>query len=127
MSTPPARILWRQSDAARRAGDPARAADGLRELLRREPAGPQAQLAAFTLGKLELDALDRPDLAAAHFRLVADVPNAPLAEHALVRLVEAEQRRGMRDEALRAARAYLERYPRGRFRGQMTFVLSEAP
>jgi transmembrane sensor len=69
---------------------------------------------AFTLARLELDFLGRPDDAVRHFELVATVtPASPLRYDALVRRVEALQAAKQPSAALTAARAVLVEFPQG--------------
>jgi transmembrane sensor len=103
------------ADAQRRRGDFRGAEASLKSLLASAPDGKRGALAAFTLGKLELDNLGDPQRAAAAFaRAVSLGPPAAIAEDALARLVEAEGRAGQLERARADARAYQKRYPNGR-------------
>lgn len=102
------------ADEARREGRDQEAAAILERAsaLRGDPA---AGLAAFTLGRLELDALRRPARAARAFSLALDLRLPPrLREDAAARLVEAHVAAGDTRAAAAAADAYLRDYPNGR-------------
>jgi transmembrane sensor len=106
--------LMAEADEARRAGRPERAAE-LLERASRLSGDPAAGVAAFTLGRLELEALGRPARAAAAFSRALDATlPARLREDAAARLVEAHVRSGDASAARRAADAYLRDYPNGR-------------
>ncbi len=111
---PNAEVLMARADEARAAGRSERAAVllGRAMALRGDPA---AGLAAFTLGRLELEQLDRPGRAAVAFAgaLRRSLPPR-LREDASARLVEAYRRSGDAAAARRAARSYLSAYPEGR-------------
>jgi transmembrane sensor len=103
------------SDVARLSGHAARAVDPLRRVLRDHATDPRAPLAAFTLGRVLLDELGRPDEAAGAFSQARRLaPGGPLEEDALAREVEALSRAGETDRAREAAAVYVERYPSGR-------------
>ena len=86
---------------------------------------PQAPLAAFALGRLELDALDRPRQAAAALSraLALGMPQG-LREDVRARLVEAHVRAGNRAAAHAAADAYDREFPEGRYRQSIAAQLS---
>lgn len=109
-----AAALLEQADLARGAGQPEEAA----RLLARAAAldgDPDAGLAAFTLGRLELDQLGRPDRAEAAFARALALRLPPrLREDAMARRVDALARAGRAAEARTAADAYLAAHPNGR-------------
>jgi hypothetical protein len=108
---PDAEALMRDADAARRAGHPAAAVPYYRRLLRAFPTDERAPVAAFTLGRVLLTQLDRPDEAADAFATSRRLaPAGALAEDAWAREVEAAARAGEPDRARRLARAYLARH-----------------
>ena len=110
-----AQQLLTEVDAARSAGQSARAVELLRQLLREYPNDPRTPLAAFTLGRLLLNELGRPREAAAAFQQVRQkAPASQFAEDALAREVEAWSRASEPGRARARATAYLERYPAGR-------------
>jgi transmembrane sensor len=118
-ATPPAELdaqeLFAEVDASRARGNPARAAELLRQLLRDYPNDPRAALAAFTLGRVLLNDLASPREAAAAFRQVREkAPASQFAEDALAREIEAWNRASEPDRARSLATTYLERYPAGR-------------
>ncbi len=75
----------------------------------------QAPLAAFALGRLELDSLGRAGAAAVAFRraLELGIPSS-LREDVRARLVEACARSGDASAARQAAAAYHAEFPHGR-------------
>jgi transmembrane sensor len=108
------------ADVARLSGHPREAVAPLERILARFASDPQAPLAAFALGRLELDALDQPRRAATALEraLALGVPRS-LKEDVRARLVEAYGRAGDRARAREAARAYLREFPDGRERAEM--------
>jgi transmembrane sensor len=104
----------------RRRGDLSGAELSLRRALNEHPSGAQAALAAFTLGKLLQDAAGRPAEAAAAFeRCLASSPPSALAEDALFRAAEAHAAAGETQAASASARKYRNRYPGGRYSGDV--------
>jgi transmembrane sensor len=103
------------ADVARLSGHPAEAVVPLRRIVEDFAADPQAPLAAFALGRLELDSLGHPQAAATAFRkaLTLGIPRS-LREDVHARLVEAYARSGDSPNAQRAADAYLQEFPNGR-------------
>jgi transmembrane sensor len=108
------------ADVARLSGHPREAVAPLERILNSFGTDPQAPLAAFALGRLELDALSRPARAAValHRALSLGVPRS-LEEDVRARLVEANERAGDHEAAQAAAREYLRRLPSGRHRAEM--------
>lgn len=106
----PAELLL-AADVARLSRHPEEALAPLRRVLEAHAKDPRAPLAAFTLGRVLLDDLGRPKEAAVAFeraRLLA--PEAPLAEDALAREVEALSR-AQSPEAKARAELFVQRYP----------------
>jgi transmembrane sensor len=107
--------LLTAADGERLAGQPARAADLLRKLLREHRRDARAPLAAFTLGRMLLMELSQPLEAAAVFAQTRSLaPHGPLAEDALAREVEALSAAAATDLAKTRAEEYLRLYPDGR-------------
>jgi transmembrane sensor len=104
--------LMLAADVMRLSGRPKQAVGYLEQVLKRHGRDPRANLAAFTLGRVFLDALGRPLQAARAFR-TAGGGASPLAEEALAREVEAWSRAGEMTRAKRAALQYVNRYPKG--------------
>lgn len=103
------------ADTARANRKPEAAIGPLEQLVARFPADPRAPLAAFTLGRIQLDQLAQPRAAAAAFaRARALDPSGPLAEDALARQVIATALAGDRAEANRLATDYVALFPNGR-------------
>jgi len=103
------------ADGMRMAGHPERGAELLRRILREHHGDPRAPLAAFTLGRLLLMELGRPQEAATAFAEVRRLsPNGAFAEDALAREVEAWNQAGQREQAEARSREYLRLYPGGR-------------
>jgi transmembrane sensor len=104
------------ADVARLSGHPAEAVVPLDRILREFSDDAQAPLAAFALGRLQLDSLGRPQAAVAAFQraLSLGIPSG-LREDTRARLVEACARSGDPQGAQRAADAYLDEFPHGRY------------
>jgi transmembrane sensor len=113
------------ADVARLSGHPADAVGPLARILSDFARDPQAPLAAFALGRLELDALDEPRAAARALEraLALGVPRS-LLEDVRARLVEADTRAGDAPAARAAAEAYLRQFPAGRHRAEIEAGLS---
>jgi transmembrane sensor len=112
--------LLELADVARLSGHPSEAVAPLERILREFSTDPQAPLAAFALGRLELDALGEPRRAATALEraLALGVPRS-LDDDVRARLVEAYDRAGDHAGARVAARAYLRHLPAGRHRADM--------
>jgi transmembrane sensor len=107
--------LMLAADVARQAGRPERAVPFLERVVKEHPTEVSAQLAGFSLGKVYLDNLDEPALAARSFADVrAMAPGGGLAQDALAREVEAWARAGETARARDAALEYARLYPHGR-------------
>lgn len=112
LATSPAPILLELADAARFAGSPARARQAL---IRARELGARGR-SAFLLGKLAADSERAPADAITWFqRYLEESPTGGLAEQALGRIVELEDRLGHRETAQKAAQSYLQRYPGGAY------------
>jgi transmembrane sensor len=85
--------LFALADVARLSGHPADAVGPLQRIVDGFPRDPQAPLAAFALGRLQLDDLDRPQAAAAAFSRALEL-GAPqsVRENVRARLEEARAR-----------------------------------
>jgi transmembrane sensor len=106
-----ARWQGRQRDAAR----------ALDELCRRFPNDPRAALAAFELGRIQLDTLHEAGHAAASFRTAMNLARDPvLREDAATRRVEALDRSHDGAACLSARAAYLAEYSTGAHAGRVT-------
>lgn len=103
------------ADVARLSGHPAEAVMPLDRILSDFANDAQAPLAAFALGRLEMDSLGHAQAAASAFRkaLMLGIPRG-LREDVRARLVEAYARSGDARAAQRAADAYLDEFPKGR-------------
>lgn len=107
--------LFLLADVARFSGRPALAVAPLERLLSRFGDHPDASLAAFTLGKLQLDVLGEPAKAALAFeRAISLEARGTLREEAYARLVEARSRAGDASGAEAAATEYRRLFPNGR-------------
>lgn len=108
------------ADVARLSGHPRNAVAPLERILDVYPRDPQAPLAAFALGRLNLDALDAPAQGARALEraLALGLPQT-LREDARVRLVEAYSRAGETSAARAAAQTYLREFPEGRYRARV--------
>jgi transmembrane sensor len=109
----PAELLL-AADVARLSHHPADAVAPLERVVRDHARDPRAPLAAFTLGRVLLDELGRPQPAAAAFATARSLASdGPLAPDALAREVEAWSRAGDMLHARQRADEYLQRYPKG--------------
>jgi transmembrane sensor len=107
--------LMLAADVARQAGRSERAVPFLERVVREHPNEVSAQLAGFSLGKVYLDNLGEPALAARAFAAVrAMAPGGGLAQDALAREVEAWARAGDKAQARDVATEYARLYPHGR-------------
>lgn len=108
------------ADVARLSGHPREAVAPLERILDAYPRDPQSPLAAFALGRLDLDALDAPAQAARALdrALALGLPQS-LREDARARLVEAHARSGDAAAARAAAAAYRREFPDGRYRARI--------
>jgi transmembrane sensor len=104
------------ADVARLSGHPAEAVVPLERILTEFANDAHAPLAAFALGRLELDSLGHAQAAVSAFRkaLALGIPRS-LREDVRARLVEAYARSGDAGAAERAADAYFEEFPNGRY------------
>ncbi len=104
------------ADVARRSHQPQTAVMLLRRLVNQYPKDPRTPSAAFTLGWVLLNDLDRAREAAAAFTEAERVaPRGALSEDAAARVAEAWQRAGDPKRAAQAARHYEQTYPGGRY------------
>ena len=103
------------ADVARLSGHPAEAVRPLERILAEFAKDSQAPLAAFALGRVELDSLGHARAATSAFRkaLALGIPRG-LREDVLARLVEACARSGDTSAARQAADAYSAEFPSGR-------------
>jgi transmembrane sensor len=110
----------------RRRGDVRGAEAALHRALAEHGSEPRGALAAFSLGKLLMDAEGRPaDAARAFQRCLALYPSSALGEDALYRLADAQARSGDLPAAATTAREYRSRYPAGRHAGELKQWLGE--
>jgi transmembrane sensor len=112
------------ADVARLSGHPAEAVEPLELLLSTHASDPNAGVAAFTLGRVEHDALAHPDRAVSAFeRALALTLPAPLVPDAWARLAQAREEVGDGAGARAAAEHYLSSAPDGpRARAMRTIV-----
>jgi len=101
------------ADAARLSGHPAEAVPYLERVVHGHARDPRAGLAAFTLGRVLLDELGRPNEAADAFARARSF-GGPLAEDALAREVEAASRAGDVTRSRELALLYRRLYANGR-------------
>jgi hypothetical protein len=112
-----AAALWEGADAARRSGQPARAAALLELLMRDYPDDSQVAAAAFTRGVLQFAELGQPAGAASSFRQALDLGiGAALREDCYWRWARALERAGDGAGVRAAVAEYLRVYPNGRHR-----------
>jgi len=109
-----ARALLERAQIAWRAGRMSEAAADYAEVLDRHPADPRAGLAAFELGRIQMDQLGDLTAATASFeRALHLAPRASFQEDTLARLAQASDRLGRRADCRRARQRYLRDYPNG--------------
>ncbi len=107
--------LMLAADVVRQAGRPEQAVPFLERVVKDHPRELCAQLAGFSLGKVYLDSLNEPALAAQSFaRVRIAAPTGGLAQDALAREVEAWSRAGEAARAHASAVEYVRLYPQGR-------------
>ena len=109
---PPEELLL-LADVARRAGQPREAAPLLARVVELGPSDARAPVAAFTLGRLQLDRLGSPAEAAESFAFVRR-HGAALREDATALEATARARAGQTARARVVADEYLGAYPEGR-------------
>jgi transmembrane sensor len=116
-----ARSLLAVATRARWQGRQRDAAAALEKLCRRFPNDPRAALAAFELGRIQLDTLHEPARAAQSFQLAMTLAREPvLREDAAARRTEALDRGGDASACRSAREAYLSEYPTGAHAGRVT-------
>lgn len=107
-----ATVLLELADEARFAGSPSRARQAL---LRARELGARGR-SAFLLGKIAADHEHAPADAITWLQqYLEESPSGGLAEQALGRIVEIEDKLGHREQARKAAQTYLQRYPGGAY------------
>ncbi len=104
--------LLQAADDARATGHPESALAPLRRVIEEHASDSRAGLAAFTLGQVLYDELNRPKEAAGAFA-IARTHGGPMAADALGREVAARARAGDASRASELADEYLRLYPRG--------------
>ncbi len=110
-----ARDLLLAADSARLSGHPDAAVKYLATIVRQYPKDFSAQLAAFSLGSIYLDQLNRPADAAFRFgQARALAGTGALSEDALARQLEALVRSGDTVQARARAEEYVRLFPTGR-------------
>jgi transmembrane sensor len=107
--------LMMAADAARLSGHPQQAVGYLQRITKEHPRDSRAPLAAFTLGRIYMNQLGQPAVAARAFAQVRQLaPAGALVEDAIAREAEALQQAGQHAAAQRLADEYLRQYPSGR-------------
>lgn len=102
------------ADVARLSHHAAQAVPHLKRVIEKHSGDPRAALAAFTLGRVQLEELGHPKEAAEAFaKSRALAPGGALAEDALAREVEAWSKSGNAAQAKTRAEEYVEKYPKG--------------
>jgi transmembrane sensor len=109
-----ARALLERAQVAWRADRMNEAAANYEEVLARHPTDARAGLAAFQLGRIQMDHLSDTASATISFAQAMHLaPHAAFREDALARLAQANHRLGRTAECSRARDAYLHDYPNG--------------
>ena len=113
---PDAAEWFERATSQRRAGDLKGAADAYQQLLKHHPQDSRGPLAAFELGRLQMDQLGAPRAAIRSLRTaLRKSPSSPFREDAMARLVHAHDAVGDASGCRTARAAYLARYPAGRY------------
>jgi transmembrane sensor len=108
------RALLERAQMAWRAGRMNEAAADYAEVLDRHPADPRAALAAFELGRIQMDHLADLTAATASFeRALHLAPRASFQEDTLARLAQANDRLGRQADCRRVRQRYMREYPNG--------------
>jgi TolA-binding protein len=116
-----ARTLFAGAARARWQGRQREAAAGLEKLCRRFPNDPRAPLAAFQLGRIQLDTLHEAARAAQSFGMAMSLARDPVRrEDAAARHAEALDRAGEISKCRLARATYLAEYPEGAHAGRVT-------
>lgn len=116
--------LMLAADVARLSGHPAQATTPLRNLIARHATDARAPLAAFTLGRVLLEDLQRPAEAVAAFRRAQELaPGGPLFADAMIRQAEAHAASGDPEASQTIAQQYLDRFPAGRHAARARSIL----
>jgi transmembrane sensor len=106
--------LLAAADVARLSHHAAQAVPHLKRVIEKHSSDPRAALAAFTLGRVQLEELGHPKEAAEAFaKARALAPSGALAEDALAREVEAWSKSGNSALAKSRAEEYVAKYPKG--------------
>lgn len=108
-----ARSLFESANAARRAGNVAAAAQHYRELVSRFPDDPRAKVAAFELGRLELEMGRAGEAEKSLEKAAQGNKGTAVHEDALAKLVTLYNGRGDAAACKRAKNEYLRLYPKG--------------
>ncbi len=107
-------VLFHAADSARLRGRAGEAAAKLSRILEHHADDPRASLAGFALARLQLGALDQPELAVGNLKLALSLglPRA-LLEDAYGKLAEAYEKAGDKNSACLAFSEYRRRFPNG--------------
>jgi TolA-binding protein len=105
--------LMQITDVARTGGERSAAISALTRVVDSFPSDPNAQVAAYLLGKMYQEA-GQTQLAQTYFDKSRSLsPEGALAEGALCKKIQAEHRASHKDEAIRLGKEYLGKYPNG--------------
>jgi len=105
--------LMQISDLARKGGERGSALKALSRVVDSFPSDPNAQVAAYLLGKMYEEA-GQAGLARTYFDKSQSLsPDGALAEDALCKKIQSENRAAHKDEAARLGKEYLGKYPNG--------------
>lgn len=109
-----ARTLFQLADAARLSGHPREAVSPLSRIVDEFPQTRLAAVAAFTLGRIQIESLAQPERAARSFERALELDLPPsLRESASSRRLAAYRRAGRTAELARAACDHLRAFPDG--------------
>ncbi len=112
--------LWKLADAGRLSGNKDQAISALTKLLGKHDDDPRAALAAFTLGRVLIDANRSPIVAARAFAEARKLaPGGPLVEDALLREIGAWYEARDSRRVQKRSEKYYRLFPKGRYLKQV--------
>jgi hypothetical protein len=128
-ATDPVAALLHEADEARLHREFARAARILERVVNEHPRDSRASLSSYSRGVLQLRQLGQPERAASSFeRALALGASRSLREDCYLAWLESELRRGGRERADELFARYLDEFPEGRHRQEMTRLIeSDSP
>ncbi len=118
-----AQALFERATSARRLGSVARAAALYEQFLREYRGDPRSGLAAFELGRLQMDSLGTPGAALGSLRSALRLsPGGSFREDVLARIARAHAQMGQGEACAKARAAYQKEYPSGIHSGELSML-----